>query len=53
MTALPLVFDAPRSLVFEAYTTCEYVTRWMGAFGGWSLDVCEIDLRICGSYRYP
>ena len=51
--ALSRVFDAPRSLVFEAYTTCEYVTRWMGAFGGWSLDVCEIDLRICGSYRYP
>ena len=50
--ALSRVFDAPRSLDFEAYTTCEYVTRRMGAFGGWSLDVCEIDLRVGGSYRY-
>jgi uncharacterized protein YndB with AHSA1/START domain len=46
------VFDAPRRLVFDAYTKCEYLKRWLGVFGGWSLDVCSIDLRIGGSYRY-
>jgi uncharacterized protein YndB with AHSA1/START domain len=50
--AMSRVFDAPRRLVFDAYTKCEYVKRWLGIFGGWSLDVCEIDLRVGGSYRY-
>ena len=46
------VFDAPRRLVFDAYTKCEYLKRWLGVFGGWSLDVCSIDLKVGGSYRY-
>jgi uncharacterized protein YndB with AHSA1/START domain len=46
------VFDAPRELVFEAYTKCEYLKQWMGAFEGWSFDVCKIDLKVGGSYRY-
>ena len=50
--AMSRVFDAPRRLVFDAYTKCEYLTRWLGVFGGWSLDVCQIDLRVGGSYRY-
>jgi uncharacterized protein YndB with AHSA1/START domain len=50
--AMSRVFDAPRHLVFDAYTKCEYLKRWLGVFGGWSLDVCEIDLRVGGSYRY-
>jgi uncharacterized protein YndB with AHSA1/START domain len=50
--AMSRVFDAPRHLVFDAYTKCEYLERWLGVFGGWSLDVCEIDLRVGGSYRY-
>jgi len=50
--AMSRVFDAPRRLVFDAYTKCEYVKRWLGVFGGWSLDVCQIDLRVGGSYRY-
>jgi uncharacterized protein YndB with AHSA1/START domain len=45
-------FDAPRHLVYEAYTRPELVKRWLGVFGGWSLDVCEIDLRVGGRYRY-
>jgi uncharacterized protein YndB with AHSA1/START domain len=45
-------FDAPRRLVFEAYTKPELLKRWLGVFGGWSLDVCEIDLRPGGRYRY-
>jgi uncharacterized protein YndB with AHSA1/START domain len=46
------VFDAPRKLVFEAYTKPELLKRWLGVFGGWSLDVCELDLRVGGAYRY-
>lgn len=46
------VFDAPRHLVFAALTRPELVKRWMFGPPGWSLDVCEIDLRVGGSYRY-
>lgn len=45
-------FDAPRELVFEAWTRPELLKRWLGTFGGWSLDECEIDLRPGGAYRY-
>ncbi len=46
------VFDAPRSLVFEAYTKPELLKRWMFGPDGWSLAVCEIDLKVGGKYRY-
>ncbi|HEX9705931.1 MAG TPA: SRPBCC family protein [Gemmatimonadales bacterium] len=45
-------FDAPCTLVFAALTKPELVKRWLGVFGGWSLAVCEIDLRVGGAYRY-
>jgi uncharacterized protein YndB with AHSA1/START domain len=50
--AMTRVFDAPRRLVFEAWTKPELVKRWLGVRGGWTLDVCEIDLRQGGAYRY-
>ena len=50
--AMARVFDAPRTLVFDAYTQCRYLKRWLGVFDGWSLDVCEIDLSVGGTYRY-
>ena len=46
------VFDAPRSLVFDAFTKPELVRRWLLGPEGWSMPVCEIDLRVGGSYRY-
>lgn len=46
------VFNAPRRLVFEAFTRPELLKRWLGVFGGWSLAVCEIDLRVGGRYRW-
>jgi uncharacterized protein YndB with AHSA1/START domain len=46
------VFNAPRRLVFEAFTRPELLKRWLGVFGGWSLAVCEIDLRAGGLYRW-
>jgi uncharacterized protein YndB with AHSA1/START domain len=50
--ALSRVFDAPRHLVFDAYTRPELVRRWLGVFGGWTFRVCEIDLQVGGKYRY-
>jgi len=46
------VFDAPRRLVFEAYTRPELIKRWLGVFGGWTMPVCEVDLRVGGTYRW-
>jgi uncharacterized protein YndB with AHSA1/START domain len=46
------VFDAPRALVFQAFTKPEYVKRWLLGPPGWSMPVCEIDLRAGGTYRY-
>ena len=44
-------FDAPRRLVYDAHTKPELVQRWLRP-PGWRLAVCEIDLRVGGSYRY-
>jgi uncharacterized protein YndB with AHSA1/START domain len=46
------VFDAPRRLVFDALTQPELLQRWFFGPPGWSLVVCEIDLRVGGAYRY-
>jgi uncharacterized protein YndB with AHSA1/START domain len=46
------VFDAPRDLVFEAWTRPELVQRWLGGLPGWTMTVCEIDLKVGGKYRY-
>lgn len=45
-------FDAPRAMVWKAYTTPELVKLWLGIRGGWTLAECEIDLRVGGRYRY-
>lgn len=45
-------FDAPRSLVWKAMTTPELVQRWLLGPSGWTMPVCEIDLRVGGSIRY-
>jgi uncharacterized protein YndB with AHSA1/START domain len=44
-------FDAPKHLVFEAFTTPELVRRWWHARRG-EMTVCEIDLRQGGRWRY-
>jgi len=50
--AMTRVFDAPRSMVFDAWTKPELLKRWLGVFGGWSFVVCEVDLKVGGKYRY-
>ena len=50
---LTRLFNAPRHLVFEAMTTPEHVRRWWGNLGeGYSVPVCEIDLRPGGRWRF-
>ena len=44
------VFDAPRALVFRAWTEPEHVERWWGPPGFNSSD-CQIDLRAGGVFR--
>ena len=46
------VFQAPRGLVFEAMTKPELVKKWLLGPPGWAMPVCEIDLRVGGTYRY-
>jgi uncharacterized protein YndB with AHSA1/START domain len=46
------LFDAPRRLVFDAYTKPELVKKWLLGPDGWSMPVCEIDLKSGGKYRY-
>jgi uncharacterized protein YndB with AHSA1/START domain len=50
--AMTRAFDAPRSLVFDAWTKPELLKRWLGVFGGWTFAVCEVDLKVGGKYRY-
>jgi uncharacterized protein YndB with AHSA1/START domain len=44
-------FDAPKHLVYRAYTTPELVRRWWNARRG-EVTTCEIDLRVGGGWRY-
>jgi uncharacterized protein YndB with AHSA1/START domain len=50
--AMTRVFDAPRSLVFDAWTKPELLRRWLGVRAGWSMAVCEVDLKVGGAYRF-
>ena len=45
------VFDAPRRLVWDAFTKPELLKRWFGP-RGWSLVVCEVDLKVGGGFRF-
>src|SRR4051794_9323712 len=48
---LTRVFDAPRTMVFDAFSKPELLQRWFGP-RGWSLVVCEVDLRVGGGFRF-
>jgi uncharacterized protein YndB with AHSA1/START domain len=45
-------FDAPRHLVFAAWTKPELLRRWHGVFGEWSMVVCEFEAWVGGSYQF-
>ncbi len=46
------VVNAPRRLVFAAYTSPEHLPNWMLGPDGWTMPVCEIDLRPGGAWRF-
>lgn len=48
---LTRVFDAPQRLVFDSLTRPELLKRWWRAPGR-MLEVCEVDLRVGGAYRF-
>jgi uncharacterized protein YndB with AHSA1/START domain len=45
-------FDAPRALVFDAFTKPELIRRWLLGPDGWIMKVCEVDLKAGGSFHY-
>jgi uncharacterized protein YndB with AHSA1/START domain len=45
-------FDAPRKLVYDAHTKPELVRQWLLGPPGWSMPVCEMDVRVGGKYRW-
>ena len=45
------VFDAPRAMVYDAFTKCELLRRWFGP-QGFSLSVCEGDFKVGGGWRF-
>ena len=44
-------FDAPRHLVWKAYTTPDLIARWWGGSHG-KVTSAEVDLRVGGTWRY-
>ena len=47
------LFNAPRHLVWEAMSKPEHIKRWWGCLGqGYSVPVCEVDLRPGGKWRF-
>jgi len=49
--ALTRVFNAPRPLVYDAFSKPEILKRWFGP-RGWSLVTCEMDVRVGGGFRF-
>jgi uncharacterized protein YndB with AHSA1/START domain len=45
-------FRAPRALVYRAYTEPALLQRWLLGPPGWTMPVCEMDVRVGGSYRW-
>ena len=45
-------FNAPRHLVWDAHTKPELMQKWCIGYPGWTLPVCEMDVREGGKYRW-
>jgi uncharacterized protein YndB with AHSA1/START domain len=46
------IFDAPADRIFDAWTSPQHVPNWLLGPGGWTMPVCEIDLRPGGAWRF-
>lgn len=45
-------FRAPRALVWRAHVETQLFQRWIGGYPGWTMPVCEMDVRAGGKYRW-
>ena len=45
-------FDAPRKLVYDAHTKPDLVRQWLLGPPGWTMPVCDMDVRVGGTYRW-
>ena len=45
-------FDAPAQLVWRAYSEPDLMRHWLTAMPGWTMPVCEMDVRVGGRYRW-
>ena len=45
-------FRAPRALVYRSYTEPALLQRWLLGPPGWTMPVCEMDVRVGGKYRW-
>ncbi|MGQ0542933.1 MAG: SRPBCC family protein [Blastocatellia bacterium] len=45
-------FDAPATLVWRAYVEADLMRRWCTGTPGWSMPVCEMDMRVGGKYQW-
>ncbi len=45
-------FAAPRALVYKTYTTPSLVQRWLLGPPGWTMPICEMDVRVGGKFRW-
>lgn len=46
------VFDAPREIVWDAMTNPMHLPKWMLGPEGWTMPVCEADVRSGGAWHY-
>ena len=46
------VFNAPRKFVFDAWTNPKHLPKWMLGPEGWTMPVCEVDLRPGGAWHF-
>jgi uncharacterized protein YndB with AHSA1/START domain len=46
------VVDAPRRVVFDAWTNPQHIPQWLSGLEGWTMPVCEIEARNGGRWRY-
>ncbi|MFN8178877.1 MAG: SRPBCC domain-containing protein [bacterium] len=46
------IVDAPRRIAWKAWTQPKHVQSWLLGPEGWTMPVCEIDLRVSGAWRF-
>jgi len=46
------IVQAPRATLWRAWTEPELLRQWLLGPPGWTMPICEIDLRVGGKYRY-